>query len=366
MGACSSSAPEPVPEETPDQATGAPEAEEEAPAAGPSEEDIATCSGITVDKAAGITELVRLLNVFKNVPSPDLGTMKEQRYCGKVVDAIRSCSSVVAARQDAAIAEGVAAPMVEVLTGVHLEDRETCMRVARCIDGICMKNEAASTAFSATGGKAALEAVIAKHSDRDTKTFEKALASMSEPAATAAAAATEAAPEPAPEETPEPAAGAPEPAAEEEAPAAGPSEEDIATCSGITVDKAAGITELVRLLNVFKNVPSPDLGTMKEQRYCGKVVDAIRSCSSVVAARQDAAIAEGVAAPMVEVLTGVHLEDRETCMRVARCIDGICMKNEAASTAFSAAGGKAALEAVIAKHSDRDTKTFEKALAYFA
>jgi hypothetical protein len=176
MGACSSSAPEPVPEETPDQATGAPEAEEEAPAAGPSEEDIATCSGITVDKAAGITELVRLLNVFKNVPSPDLGTMKEQRYCGKVVDAIRSCSSVVAARQDAAIAEGVAAPMVEVLTGVHLEDRETCMRVARCIDGICMKNEAASTAFSAAGGKAALEAVIAKHSDRDTKTFEKALA----------------------------------------------------------------------------------------------------------------------------------------------------------------------------------------------
>jgi hypothetical protein len=72
------------------------------------------------------TELVRLLNVFKNVPSPDLGTVKEQ-HCGKVVDAIRGCSSVVAARQDAAIAAGVAAPMVEVLTGVHLGDRETCM-----------------------------------------------------------------------------------------------------------------------------------------------------------------------------------------------------------------------------------------------
>jgi hypothetical protein len=238
------------------------------------------------------------------------------------------------------------------------------MRVARCIDGICRKqkragaatvggpaNELAAAAFGNAGGKAALEAVIAKHSGGNTKPFQKALALLQPPEGVPPA---------------EEAGAATEPAAEEEAPAAGPSEEDIATCSGITVDKAAGITELVRLLNVFKNVPSPDLGTMKEQRYCGKVVDAIRSCSSVVAARQDAAIAEGVAAPMVEVLTGVHLEDRETCMRVARCIDGICMKNEAASTAFSAAGGKAALEAVIAKHSDRDTKTFEKALAYFA
>lgn len=42
------------------------------------------------------------------------------------------------------------------------------------------------------------------------------------------------------------------------------------------------------------------------------------------------------------------------------------MKNEAAGAAFSAVGGKAALEAVIAKHSDRDTKTFDKALAYVA
>ena len=147
---------------------------------------------------------------------------------------------------------------------------------------------------------------------------------------------------------------------------AGPSEEDIATCSGVTVDRAVKIDELVRLLHVFKGLPSPHLGTMKEQRYCGKVVDAIRGCSSVIVARQDAAIAAGVAAPIVAVLTGVHLEDRETCMRVSRCIDGICGKNEAACAAFGEAGGKAALEAVIAKHSGRDTKSFEQALAHLA
>ena len=44
---------------------------------------------------------------------------------------------MIKSRQDAAVAAGVVEPLVEVLTGVHLEDRETCLRTVQCILGIC-------------------------------------------------------------------------------------------------------------------------------------------------------------------------------------------------------------------------------------
>jgi hypothetical protein len=63
------------------------------------------------------------------------------------------------------------------------------------------------------------------------------------------------------------------------------------------------------------------------------------------------------------VLSGVHLEDRETCIRVARCIEGICNKNDAAQAAFRAAGAEGKLIKAMAKHDKRDTKLFETAVA---
>jgi hypothetical protein len=37
--------------------------------------------------------------------------------------------------------------MIEVLTGVHLEDKETCLRTCQCVLGICGNNEEATAAF---------------------------------------------------------------------------------------------------------------------------------------------------------------------------------------------------------------------------
>jgi hypothetical protein len=42
---------------------------------------------------------------------------------------------------------GVVSPMIEVLTGIHLEDKETCLRTCQCVLGICGNNEEATAAF---------------------------------------------------------------------------------------------------------------------------------------------------------------------------------------------------------------------------
>lgn len=65
---------------------------------------------------------------------------------------------------------------------------------------------------------------------------------------------------------------------------------------------------------------------------------ALRGCSSVIKARQDAAIAAGVAPLLTELVGGVHATDRETMLRTAQCLLGICDKNPEACAAFKEAG----------------------------
>ena len=143
-----------------------------------------------------------------------------------------------------------------------------------------------------------------------------------------------------------------------------PSEEDKAICSKPSIDRSVKIDELVRLLHVFK--AHPNVRTMKvNDVYVDKVVMAIRGCSSVIKVRQDAAIAAGVAAPMVEVLGGIHADDRETCLRTCQCVLGICGKNDEAIAAFAEAGAAAVLEPIVAKHKDSNSKDMVKALALF-
>ena len=134
----------------------------------------------------------------------------------------------------------------------------------------------------------------------------------------------------------------------------------------MSIPRSVKIDELLRLLNVFKGYKNTRWPAKPERVYVDKVVMAIRGCSSVIKSRQDAAVAAGVVEPLVEVLTGVHLEDRETCLRTVQCILGICGKNDDATAAFKAAGAGGALEVIHAKHKDSNSKDFEKAVALFS
>ena len=134
----------------------------------------------------------------------------------------------------------------------------------------------------------------------------------------------------------------------------------------MSIPRSVKIDELLRLLNVFKGYANTRWPKAKPERvYVDKVCMAIRGCSSVIKSRQDAAVAAGVVGPLVEVLTGVHLEDRETCLRTIQCILGICGKNDDATAAFKAAGAGDAVNAIHAKHKDSNSKDFEKAVAMF-
>ena len=135
----------------------------------------------------------------------------------------------------------------------------------------------------------------------------------------------------------------------------------------MTVPRSVEIQELLRLLNGFKGYANTRYPKKPETVYVDKIVMAIRGCSSVVKSRQQAALDAGVVGPLVEVLTGVHLKDRETCLRTTQCIMGICGKNEVATAAFQAAGVVAAMAAVMNQHKgSKNTKDFEKAAAMFA
>ena len=80
---------------------------------------------------------------------------------------------------------------------------------------------------------------------------------------------------------------------------------------------------------------------------------AIRTKGAVVKDRQDAVIAAGVAQPLVEVLLGPHLEDRQACDETSRTIQALSDKNDASIAAFKDAGAVEALEAVVAKHGEK-------------
>jgi hypothetical protein len=135
----------------------------------------------------------------------------------------------------------------------------------------------------------------------------------------------------------------------------------------MSVPRSVEIQELLRLLNEFKGYANTRYPKTPETVYVDKIVMAIRGCSSVVKSRQQAALDAGVVGPLVEVLTGVHLKDRETCLRTTQCIMGICGKNEVATAAFQAAGVVAAMAAVMNQHKgSKNTKDFEKAAAMFA
>lgn len=128
-----------------------------------------------------------------------------------------------------------------------------------------------------------------------------------------------------------------------------PSPEDIELCSKPSIDRSVQIDELCRLLGVFKNYPNKRYPAKPEVVLVDMVVMAVRGCSSVVKARQDAAIAAGVAPLLVAVLTGPHLKDRETCLRTSQCLLGIMGKNDDAVAAFWVAGCKKAMEGVVAQ-----------------
>ena len=151
-----------------------------------------------------------------------------------------------------------------------------------------------------------------------------------------------------------------EPSAEDKTPFEGPKGE-----WRMAVPRTIKIDELLRLLHVFKNYKNTRWPAKPEAVYVDKVVMAIRGCSSVIKKRQDAAVEAGVVEPLVQVLTGVHLEDRETCLRTVQCVLGICGKNESATEAFKEAGAGAALNAVKSKHKDSNSNDFEKAAAMF-
>ena len=145
-----------------------------------------------------------------------------------------------------------------------------------------------------------------------------------------------------------------------------PSPEDIELCSKPSIDRSVKIDELCRLLGVFKDYPNQRFPAKPEVVLVDKVVMAVRGCSSVIKARQDAAVAAGAAPLLVAVLTGPHLKDRETCLRTAQCLLGIMGKNEGAVAAFREAGCKEAMEGVLAQgHKDDSPGSMAKALALF-
>ena len=159
-----------------------------------------------------------------------------------------------------------------------------------------------------------------------------------------------------------------------------PTEEEKAKFEGpkgewrMSIPRTIKIDELLTLLNKFKGYANTRYPAKPETIYVDKVVMAIRGCSSVIKKRQDDAVAAGVVGPLVEVLTGVHLTDRETCLRTTQCILGICGKNEDAVAAFKAAGATEAFAAITAqcedesnkKFKDSNSKDFEKAAEMFA
>lgn len=120
-------------------------------------------------------ELIRLLTMFKDIANVRWPAKPEVVCVDKVVMALRGCTSVITKRQDDAVAGGIVPLLVDVLTGVHFEDRETCLRTVQCISGVANKNAAACAAFRETGAESALAAIIAKHSDKSTADMEAAL-----------------------------------------------------------------------------------------------------------------------------------------------------------------------------------------------
>ena len=119
------------------------------------------------------------------------------------------------------------------------------------------------------------------------------------------------------------------------------------------------IDELLRLLETYNNYPNVRWPAKPEKVYVDKIVMAIRGCSSVVKKRQDAAVASGVVGPLVKVLTGVHLKDRESCLRTVQCILGICGNNEAAIEAFKVAGASRAMNTIMIQCKDTSNRKFK-------
>ena len=107
-----------------------------------------------------------------------------------------------------------------------------------------------------------------------------------------------------------------------------------------------------RLLKVFKAYPSVK-GSLKDKipdaYYCGNIAMTLKGISSVVPARQNAAVAAGVCPDLVEAIQN-HLDERETCLRCAQCVTAIAKKNVDAQDAFKKAGGEKALKACIDKY----------------
>ena len=146
------------------------------------------------------------------------------------------------------------------------------------------------------------------------------------------------------------------------------SEEDKEVCSKPAISRDVKIDELVRLLNIFSKVANKRWPAKPEEVYVDKVVMAIRGCSSVIKARQQAAIEAGVVPGLMETITGCHQTDRETMVRTSQCILGICGKNDEATAAFKEAGAGAAYAAVVAAHEGKDSTTNDmaKCLEMFA
>ena len=154
--------------------------------------------------------------------------------------------------------------------------------------------------------------------------------------------------------------------AEAEAEVEAPTEEDLELCSKPSIPNTVKIDELVRLLNIFCQYPERytfEKGgkTYPAHNYVDKVVMGIRGCSSVIKARQKAAIDAGVVPGMVKIFTGPHKNDRETMMRTTQCFLGICKGNDEAQAAFKAAGAKDALEEVCKIHEGKDSSTKDMA-----
>lgn len=137
----------------------------------------------------------------------------------------------------------------------------------------------------------------------------------------------------------------------------GPSEADIELCSKPAIPRDVDIHELCRLLTVLKSYPNKRWPAKPEVVLVDKVVMAVRGCSSVIKARQDAALAAGAVPLLVDVITGVHASDKETCLRAAQCIMGVAGKNDGVIAAFKEAGAEAALHAIVATHDHKDMKT---------
>ena len=149
---------------------------------------------------------------------------------------------------------------------------------------------------------------------------------------------------------------------------AAPSPEDIELCSKPSIPREVKIDELVRLLNLFCQY-EPRYIFQKDEKsrpmtlhnYVDKVVMAIRGCSSVIKARQQAAIDAGVVPGIMKIFTGPHKNDRETMVRTTQCFLGICGKNDEAIAAFKEAGAEVALVEVCKIHEGKDSSTNDMA-----